>query len=323
MLLNIFGQNYGYQKQNLLFEVLIYMEKEIVQGGNALLKLFTILGLILLGALLASILTLVTLLISEGSLTGAMSTIKDTSFLENAGVTRFVLFLQHFGMFLLPAFLFGAIFYKRHMAIGFDLERAAKWQTILAGSLFILAALPLVNLSFMLNETIELPAWASIFEAQANDTLESILRMDNFGVFLINFLLIGLLPAIGEELIFRGIVQKYLSKLLKSPIVGIWLSAIIFSAIHFQFEGFFPRMVLGAVLGYLYYWTSNLWVPIFAHLVNNGLQVVVMYFSDIDLSSAESNTSAVTWYMILGSVAILYTLHYFIKKNTPADVRLA
>ena len=172
----------------------------------------------------------------------------------------------------------------------------------------------------MLNEQITLPEWASMFEAQANDTLQSILKMDHLGIFILNFLLIALIPAIGEELIFRGILQKYLGKLIKSPIAGIWLAAIIFSAIHMQFEGFFPRMVLGAILGYLYYWTNNLWVPILAHLFNNGLQVAMVYFTDIDLSAVESNTQIVTWWMVLGSILILYFIYSFLIQQKEPHV---
>ena len=92
-------------------------------------------------------------------------------------------------------------------------------------------------------------AWADKFESQAEDTLKAILTMNTPVIFIFNLIIIAILPGIGEELIFRGILQKQIGLLFKSPVAAIWIAAFIFSAIHLQFEGFLPRMALGAVLG--------------------------------------------------------------------------
>ena len=153
-------------------------------------------------------------------------------------------------------------------------------------------------------------------EDQAADTLKSILDMPTPLIFFFNLLLIAILPGIGEELIFRGIVQKHIGGWIKNPIAAIWISAFIFSAIHMQFEGFLPRIVLGAVLGYLYYWTNNLWVPIITHAFNNGIQVVLIYAFGMELEDVEQQgTDQLQWWMILLSVAAMYGLYTLITKH--------
>jgi len=99
---------------------------------------------------------------------------------------------------------------------------------------------------------------------------------------MVGLLVIAAIPAVSEELFFRGIVQTKLVAYFKNPHWAIWLGAVFFSAFHFQFEGFFPRIVLGAVLGYLYYWSINLWIPIILHFFNNAMLVSAPFFAISD-----------------------------------------
>lgn len=131
-----------------------------------------------------------------------------------------------------------------------------------------------------------------------------------------NLVIIAILPGIGEELIFRGIIQKQIGLMLRNPIVAIWISAIIFSAIHLQFEGFLPRMVLGIVLGYLYHWTGNLWVPMLAHAFNNGIQIVLIYATGMDVTTFDEKSSdQLQWWMLPISIAVMYFISTAIHKN--------
>jgi membrane protease YdiL (CAAX protease family) len=104
---------------------------------------------------------------------------------------------------------------------------------------------------------------------------------------LLNLFVVAILPAIGEELIFRGAFQKLFSQLFKNKHIGIWLAAALFSAIHLQFYGFIPRMLLGAIFGYLLYWSGSLWVPIWAHFVNNAMGVTLSYLSQKGIVSED------------------------------------
>ena len=88
---------------------------------------------------------------------------------------------------------------------------------------------------------------------------------------------VAIVPAIGEELLFRGLIQKYFRQIFGNPHAAIWVTAILFSAFHLQFYGFLPRMLLGAFFGYLFYFSRNLGYAIIAHFINNGFTVTLLY----------------------------------------------
>ena len=100
---------------------------------------------------------------------------------------------------------------------------------------------------------------------------------DGPAALLVGLLVMALLPAIGEELLFRGLIQNGLQRLLGSPGAAIWATAAVFSAIHMQFVGFLPRLLLGAVFGYFYARSRNLLVPVTAHFFNNALTLGLLY----------------------------------------------
>lgn len=108
---------------------------------------------------------------------------------------------------------------------------------------------------------------------------------------LMNLVIMAVIPAVGEELIFRGCLQRIFCKWIASPHVCIWLVAIIFSAIHMQFYGFLPRMLIGALFGYLYFWSKNIYVPIFAHFLNNASVTVMAFIYSGDGKSYEEMTA--------------------------------
>ena len=113
------------------------------------------------------------------------------------------------------------------------------------------------------------------------------LNVDTIGGLLLNMIVIALIPAIGEEMTFRGVLQQWLTRKM-NPHLAILLSAAIFSFIHFQFYGFLPRMFLGVLLGYMFYITGSLWTSILMHFLNNGTAVVLYYLNsksviDIDV----------------------------------------
>jgi len=98
------------------------------------------------------------------------------------------------------------------------------------------------------------------------------------GALALNILIIAILPAFGEELIFRGVLQKILSDLFRNKHAAVWVTALFFSAVHLQFFGFLPRLILGLAFGYLYLWSGTLWLPIIAHFVNNAVPALGAFF---------------------------------------------
>jgi len=282
------------------------------------LRLFVLMVLAAAGLVATAILSALVLVMNGMSMSDLMALGQEGMQGLSAGIIRTLLAVQHLFVFILPGLVFGLIYYRSQIWKGLDLAKLPNWVLIVAGILFLLAAYPLVNLSFLANEAIPLPSWAADYEDQAEETLKSILEMNSPVIFILNLLLLAVLPGIGEELLFRGIVQKQIGGILRSPIAAIWIAAFIFSAIHMQFEGFLPRLILGVVLGYLYYWTKNLWVPIIAHAFNNGIQVVLIYAMDMDLSDFEDQGSdQLKWWMILLGVVAMFFLYRIIIKNKP------
>ena len=129
--------------------------------------------------------------------------------------------------------------------------------------------------------------WAQKKEAELKQLTEYIIDFDGFGQFLLALAVMSILPALGEEILFRGLVQNFFRKILDNPHAAIWTSAILFSAIHLQFYGFVPRMLLGVVFGYLYLWSGKLSTAIWAHFFHNGLALTVVYATSHLISDEE------------------------------------
>jgi len=135
--------------------------------------------------------------------------------------------------------------------------------------------------------------------------------------------MIALLPAIGEELLFRGVIQRIFIRWTKNSHWGIWIAAILFSALHMQFYGFIPRLLLGALFGYLLVWSGSMWLPIAAHFVNNAVAVIGMYMIDkgtINPEFEEIGSTGDSIYLSVISIAIVALLLWLIKREyKPAE----
>lgn len=187
------------------------------------------------------------------------------------------------GIFVVPPLIFGWLKAKKPLTY-FKLDKGLKLDRFFQAFLIVLTALPVINYLAMWNSALHLPevfseieSWMRSSEKSAEKLVNALLQMDSIGGLLFNLTLIAVIPAIGEELFFRGGLQQLLQKGLKNHHLAIWITAFLFSALHGQFLGFFPRFFLGALFGYLFYWSGNLWLPIAAHFANNGIAVVVSY----------------------------------------------
>lgn len=177
------------------------------------------------------------------------------------------------------------------------------------------------------NASIKLPEalawfeqWADGLEESMKVLTEYLTEFDSTGYFVLAIVVIAVIPGVGEELLFRGFLQNILRRIFKNDHIAIWIAAILFSAIHFQFYGFIPRMLLGALFGYLYMWTGNLLIPIIAHFLNNGISLIALYIYqkgliDIDVESTEALP---IMYIIIFSALFVITLVYF--KNFSAKI---
>ena len=240
---------------------------------------------------------------------------------EVAWVYRLIVFSQHLFAFILPALLAMRL-YKRHEGdVFFNFSPKFNLNAALIGVFILMCSYPLVQFSSEVNKMIPLPDVLRNMEDQTAKLVSLMLNNDSILVLSVNVFLIALIPAIGEELIFRGFLQTIIKKLIFHKHVTVWLTAIIFSAIHIQFEGFFPRMILGLVLGYLMMWSGNIIYPMIAHFTNNAVQVILQYTVRNDATRLEKmdNYNVPIW-LVIGSVVVLaLSTHlfqkYFIKNK--------
>ena len=235
------------------------------------------------------------------------------------------------GLILFPAIHLVAVEHKRIPPF-FPPQRKMTLVLFLImalGLTFMIAISPLVewNMNLKFPEFLKgFESWAREAEDKTAQLTKLMTSFDSGTDLLIGIFVIALLPAIGEELVFRGMFQNEFYRGTGNIHLAIWASAIIFSAIHFQFYGFVPRLLLGALFGYLYYWSGNLLVPMFAHFFNNAFGVIMIYLHRHELTdlNVEDNTAAPPQYVILNivlTVGILYFIwrHYQQESKQTTD----
>ena len=203
------------------------------------------------------------------------------------------------------------------------------WWLLAAGGL-IVVILPFMSSLVAWNADARFPAflhdfevWARTSEDRAQGLTTFLTRFNSTTRFLVAVVVVAIVPAIGEELVFRGVIQKNLVRWF-SPHLGVWLGAAIFSAIHLQFFGFVPRFVLGLVLGYLYLWSGNILVSMAAHFAQNAFQLLIIYLTQRGLFGwgfdPDSN-EALPWTLVVPSALLSAGLLYFLYQRMTAPAR--
>jgi len=234
---------------------------------------------------------------------------------------KFIQLMSSIGAFLVPALIFPLI--KGSPVKYLRISQASKPVMYLLGILIILVSAPLIDYTSVLNQGLRFPdSMKFIYDAikSSEDKAASLthvfLIMPHVGDFIYNLVLIAILPAMVEEFLFRGCIQQILNEKIKNIHVAVWISAFIFSFMHFEFFGFLPRMILGGLLGYLFYYSGSIWVNTLAHAFNNGSQVVAIYLFQKGLISTnmEGDSSMPVLYVI-SSLPILALLIYFLYRS--------
>ncbi|MDR3338695.1 MAG: CPBP family intramembrane metalloprotease [Candidatus Symbiothrix sp.] len=229
---------------------------------------------------------------------------------------RITSFFQVLGVFIFPSVICAWLFsdnYKDYLHIESPIYLPSiLW--VIAGSLLFI---PFINFTASINQQMVFPEalkglekWIMEMETNNNQLITLMLTTKSPQIILFNVLVICVLTGIGEEFMFRGLLQTVFGRFFKNSHVLIWVIAIIFSAIHFQFYGFIPRLLLGAYLGYLMYFTKTIWIPVLAHFTNNFFSLAVFYiFQDTPEKSQEIDAfgTGSTWWLAVASLA-LFTL---------------
>ena len=291
----------------------------IHQENSPYLQFLMLLAFCILGFIVSSILAVVFVYAIYGA--DALSSMMSLSSGEtvNRGALQILLIVTSIGFFLVPPLLL-SITEKKNPAKFYGL----KWPDFkLLGIVFLimLVSMPIMELTAMLNQKMVLPEllkpieeWMKSKEDEAMQTTLLLLKMNSIKELLMNLFMIALLPAVAEELMFRGGVQRTFSRWFNNPHVAIWTSAIIFSAIHMQFYGFVPRLLLGAGFGYIYYFSGNLWYAMLGHFLNNAYAVCAAWYmqkNNIPLSATDS-TIDIAWYgYVISFMLTVMTFIYF------------
>jgi uncharacterized protein len=204
---------------------------------------------------------------------------------------------------------------QRWIDFGFAQVPVLVWISV---GMLLIVFMPLNSWIYEGNKAMHLPEGLAGLEQWMRSSEDSLAKLTEFltgfksiGQLVFALFVIAFLAGLAEEVLFRGVLQNIFLRLFGNHHAAIWTAAFIFSAIHIQFYGFFPRMLLGAIFGYLYVWSQNLWIPIFGHFVNNGFAVIGAYIKntqgiDIDITEKEDVPTSLIVISLILSIGLLY-----------------
>jgi uncharacterized protein len=260
--------------------------------------------------------------ISLDAIPGMLNNLNDAG---NIPLLKFFQILQTIGMFILPPLILAWSLDDKPIRY-LQLHRKPVGIIFVVVCAIILIGGPLIEWCSLLNQKLVLPSWMSSLEDwmrssedQATEITKAFLNTKTAVGLIGNLVIVAVLPAIGEELLFRGLLQQLLKKMTGSSHWAIWITAILFSALHLQFFGFLPRMLLGALFGYLLEWTGSLWIPILAHFINNATGVITYFITGEGLEQDQPDVplfnSAAFFWALASSIAIWMLLRYVWSKR--------
>lgn len=236
-------------------------------------------------------------------------------------------FATAIGLILIPAWYMRSR--ENQSIFKFFGNRRPEWIPVLTTTFIVIIFMAVNSVFIEWNANVQFPEFARGFERWAREREDTATQLTEFLThfespweLLPAILVIAILPAIGEEIVFRGMIQGELLRATRNIHVAIWLAAILFSAFHIQFFGFVPRMLLGALFGYLYYWSGSLSFAVLAHFVNNGVSVIAVYLYQqgsvgFDLESPEAAPAEAVIISALLTVGLLYSFYkYFEHRKT-------
>lgn len=280
--------------------------KAILQTSGVISKLLVLVGLFLFFAFLSAVVMI--LLPGNG--------------LQDDNCLKIMQLVQSICIFVVPPFILAYLSSKKPLEF-LHLNKKVDCKRVSMVVVFLILIIPAINLLGSLNQQIVLPKALSAIEIWMKDSerlmaklTEQLLSVHSLSELALNLVVIAVIPALGEELFFRGAIQSVLQQKMRL-IITIWVTAILFSAIHMQFYGFFPRLLLGAFFGYLLLWSGSLLLPMVAHFTNNAVAVVFFYlkyngYKVIDIDTI--GTGSTLWVGVLSTLVVVFGF-VFLKKQ--------
>ena len=282
-----------------------------------------LLVLMIAGAMLGYIIALASIpLVFQIPFSALMQVLNMDSGLDiTPAVLKYVQLILATFVFIVPANAYSRLF-SDNAVMFFEFKKPSVVFIFFAALLWLFT-LPIISFLADLNNKITFPtSFASLensfrlAETRAENATRFLLNINSLSGLMVNLLVIAVVAAIAEELIFRGIIQKLLFEQVKNIHLAIWLTALVFSLFHLQFFAIIPRIVLGAALGYTFYWSRSIWVPIIFHFINNASIVLASYLYHQKMITTDPNEitffpNSVLFVAFICSIAIIY---FWIKR---------
>jgi hypothetical protein len=250
---------------------------------------------------------------------------------EGLAFLKYFQVVQSIGLFVVPPIVL-AWFYHGNIREYLFLDKTSTLPSYLYAVLAVLVLIPLINFMGEINSQMKFPEslsgienWMRTMEDAAEVMVKKFMKVESISGLLFNGFMIAILPALGEELMFRGVIQRIFTNWSKNYHWGIWITAFLFSAMHMQFYGFLPRMALGAMFGYLLVWSGTMWVPILAHFANNTMGVIGYYLIDkgtISKDVEEWGTGTEQFPLVLLSLVTTGLLLFLIYRNGSVKTKM-
>lgn len=265
-----------------------------------------------------------------GSLVTVINSFYDNQLMLTAWGIRVSSGIQMALMFFMPAVTLIVWSGKKPMSfLGLQNVKGAMDVSLLA-VIILFASMPFISLITQVNQQLILPEWLNGLESwmqnlekSAQETTNLLLAGTSIWDYLGNLLFIGVFAAVAEEFFFRGVMQPLLVKLFKNKHVGVWMTAFIFSLMHLQFYGFLPRVILGVLLGYLFVYSRNLWIPIIIHFLNNALVVTFSFFLKENTTYQYIENPPITSaFLLIGLISLGLLVYLFRLFQAKAEYRI-
>jgi len=297
--------------------------KAAFKNASVFLQLVMLLAVISACTLFSMLPVYLLIIIKEGASPDVLKDIMENMY-NYPELIREMQFLQTLIVFLLPSIICAWLYsdnYKEYLHADQPIHLpVAVWAVI-----SMIVAVPFLNLTYAFNQQMVFPEalkglenWMKASEAEAEKITNLLLDTKNIPTIILNFLTVCVIAAICEEFMFRGLIQTLFGRIFRNPHVIIWAVAILFSAVHLQFYGFITRMLLGAWLGYLMYFTKTIWIPVLAHFTNNFLTVGTYYIfrnAPDEMQKVDAIGSGSTWWLAIASLALFIFCFNQIKKT--------
>ncbi|MBR2379074.1 MAG: CPBP family intramembrane metalloprotease [Bacteroidaceae bacterium] len=223
--------------------------------------------------------------------------------------------LQNIGIFIIPAVITARIFNPGKTLQVMQIDRMPGLAHIGLMILIFMASIPAMSAIVQWNEGWQLPeslSWMRDMEEAAKQATEQLMNISSIGQLITVILIVGVLTGVGEEFLFRGSLQRLMIERNINIHIAVWVTAFIFSAIHMQAFGFVPRMLLGALFGYMVVWSGSLWLAVLAHALNNSLTTLAYYYPSLE-TAPWIGTEPTTITIIVSAIATLTLTFVYYK----------